>query len=1206
MNNEINQFNSFDREAWTESYPTDLSNFGLDVRDPMSSATEKDNAALGNPPEHLDLSGWENIAAKSRMSSSTPSLETGQIGVKQAWLKQFGSSSGDDSSGIATDKDGNIYLTGRTEGDLAGTSAGSSDVWLAKYDSSGKQLWIQQFGSAKDDWTKDIAIDSNNNVYLTGFTYGNLAETNAGSSDSWLIKYDSNGNQIWTKQFGSSSPDYCNEIAIDNNNNVYLTGITYGNLAETNAGSYDTWVAKYDSNGNQSWTKQFGGSSWDDSHGITTDTNGNVYLTVYTYRDSTTGNSGEGDTWLIKYDNTGKQLWTRQFGSSGSDESKGVTTDSNGNIYLTGKTKGDLAGTNAGDLDGWIAKYNSDGDRIWTKQFGTYSSDYSEGITTDSSGNIYLTGMTGGNLAGNFAGYLDGWVAKYNSDGDRIWIQQFGGSFSDLSHGIATDSNGNVYLTGQIYGNLDGTKPGQTDVWIAKFNEFYLPTVTIAATDPKAAETATGQIADSGKFTITRTGDTTDPLTVNYTIYGKATNGIDYTKLPSSITIPAGKTQVSVSLDVIDDGVYEGSQAAIIALDADTDYNLDTSNSATIDITDNDKPSIKPQPKQEWLKQFGTFDYDGSSGVTTDSSGNVYLTGATKGDLAGTNAGSSDVWVAKYDNTGRQLWKQQFGSSKGDYSNGIKTDSSGNVYLTGSGDGDAWIAKYDNTGRQLWKQQFSSSGWDSSDGIAIDSNGYVYVAGSTDGDLAGTNAGDLDGWVAKYDSTGKQLWKQQLGTSDYDYASGVATDKDGNIYLTGSTSGNLAVNSAGDGDAWVAKYDSTGKQLWKQQFGSSGWDDSTGIATDTKGNVYLTGYTDGELETGDYYSDAWVTKYDSTGKQLWNKRFDSLDWDGSFGVATDSNDNVYLTGRAWGDLYGVNAGSCDVWVSKYDPNGKEIWNKQFGSYDTDYSWGIATDSSKNVYVTGSTDGTLGEESFGEKDAWVVKLSQPILPKVTISATDNKAGETITGQTSNPGKFTITRAGDTTDSLTVKYTVGGKATNGNDYTKLTGSATIPAGKTQVVVSLKITDDLVTESTESAILTLTANPSYSLGTSKSATVNIFDNEKPVVVMSAVDSNAAETKIGETSNPGKLKVSRLGDLSIPLIVNRKVSGTATKDTDYKFPNQISLAAGASSITLPMNIIDDALVEGLETATFTLTAGTTYKLSSTRVGTVNIADND
>jgi hypothetical protein len=383
-------------------------------------------------------------------------------------------------------------------------------------------------------------------------------------------------------------------------------------------------------------------------------------------------------------------------------------------------------------------------------------------------------------------------------------------------------------------------------------------------------------------------------------------------------------------------------------------------------------------------------------------------------------------------------------------------------------------------------------------------------------------------------------------------------------------------------------------------------DDSTGIATDTKGNVYLTGYADGFLETGSYYSDTWVTKYDSTGKQLWNKRFDSSVWDGSFGVATDSNDNVYLTGRAWGKLYGLHYGSCDVWVAKYDPSGKEIWNKQFGSSDTDYSWGIATDNSKNVYLTGSTDGTLGEESFGEEDAWVVKLNQPALPKVTIVATDAKAAETITGQTSNPGKFTITRTGDTKDPLTVKYTVGGKAVNGTDYTQLTTSAIIPAGKTQVVVPVNVTDDLTTESTEGISFTLAANPSYILGTSKSATVNIFDNEKPVVVLTALDAAASEMKVGEVANSGRLKVSRLGDLSIPLVVNRKVSGTATKDIDYKLPNQISLAAGTSSVTLPVNIVDDALVEGLEIATVTLTAGTTYKLSSTRSASVNIADND
>ena len=300
-----------------------------------------------------------------------------------------------------------------------------------------------------------------------------------------------------------------------------------------------------------------------------------------------------------------------------------------------------------------------------------------------------------------------------------------------------------------------------------------------------------------------------------------------------------------------------------------------------------------------WKRQLGTSGYDQSNGVATDSDGNVYISGYTKGSLAGANQGSYDAWVAKYNSAGTLLWKRQLGTSSYDESRGVATDSKGNVYISGEtagslaganqGYNDAWVAKYDSGGTLVWKRQLGTSNVDQSNGVATDSKGNVYISGFTQGSLAGANQGYNDAWVAKYDSGGTLVWKRQLGTSDVDQSNGVATDSKGNVYISGYTYGSLAGANQGYNDAWVAKYDSGGTLVWKRQLGTSTYDYSSGVATDSKGNVYISGYTYGSLAGANQgNSDAWVAKYDSGGTLVWKRQLGTSTYDYSSGVATDN------------------------------------------------------------------------------------------------------------------------------------------------------------------------------------------------------------------------------------------------------------------------------------------------------------------------------
>jgi hypothetical protein len=344
---------------------------------------------------------------------------------ERAW--QFGTSGVESPRGVTVDSSGNAYITGYTEGTLAGnTSAGSYDAFIAKYDLSGNQIWVKQFGTSLFDVSSGVAVDSSSNAYITGYTLGTFAgNTSAGGNDVFVAKYDSSGNQIWVKQFGTTSSDFGNGIAVDSSGNTYITGGTSDTFSgNTNAGNYDVFVAKYDSSGNQVWVKQFGTSSSDFGSGIAVDSSGNAYIagqTNGTFAGNT--NAGSADMFIAKYDSSGNQVWVKQFGTSSGDFGSGIAVDASGNTYTTGYTEGALAGNiSAGSADMFIAKYDTSGNQVWVKQFGTSSSDFGSGIVVDSSGNAYIAGQTNGTFAGNTnAGGNDAFLVRFDLLGNTYY-----------------------------------------------------------------------------------------------------------------------------------------------------------------------------------------------------------------------------------------------------------------------------------------------------------------------------------------------------------------------------------------------------------------------------------------------------------------------------------------------------------------------------------------------------------------------------------------------------------------------------------------------------------------------------------------------------------------------------------------------------------------------------------------------------------------
>lgn len=397
------------------------------------------------------------------------------------WIQQFGTSSTDYCESVSADGLGNVYVSGYTDGSLGGPSAGARDAFVRKYDAAGVLQWTRQLGTSGRDGSYGVSADGLGNVYISGYTYGDLGGPNAGGDDAFVSKYDAAGTLQWTRQIGTSSADFSGGVSADGLGNVYICGHTAGDLAVPTAGIYDAFVSKYNEAGVLQWTRQFGTSENDFDGGVSADSLGNVYISGDTSGDLGGPNAGDRDAFLSKYDDAGTLQWTRQLGTSDTDSSEGVSVDGLGNIYITGITLGDLGGPNAGSYDAFVSKYNDAGTLQWTRQLGTTSLDWCWSVAADGLGNVYISGDTYVVLDDPETAHEEAFVSKYSETGILQWTRYLGTDVHDWSYGVSADELGNVFMAGCTYGDLGGPSAGGPDAFVARINAVPEPSAVLLA-----------------------------------------------------------------------------------------------------------------------------------------------------------------------------------------------------------------------------------------------------------------------------------------------------------------------------------------------------------------------------------------------------------------------------------------------------------------------------------------------------------------------------------------------------------------------------------------------------------------------------------------------------------------------------------------------------------------------------------------------------
>jgi hypothetical protein len=311
-------------------------------------------------------------------------------------------------------------------------------------------VWGKMLGSDNEEYALNHVTDKDGNIYVSGKTTGVIDGTNAGMNDGFLIKLDGNGNKLWSAQFGSSGDEDIQWSAIDNNANIYITGFTKGSLSGNNKGKEDVFVVKYNKDGKQEWLKQIGTDSTDIAKGIYADNKGFIYVTGSTNGSMGKKNPGKSDGILIKLDEKGNIIKTLQFGTSGDDLANSVTGGTKDDLFICGTTWGDLGGKNAGFIDGFISHLTANLEKTEYFQFGTAGFDIPLVLVSDMYNNIFVGGSTSGSFAGNQAGEGDCFLLNMDPKGSIIWKQQFGTDHHDGVRGIDLDESSKTILVSGI------------------------------------------------------------------------------------------------------------------------------------------------------------------------------------------------------------------------------------------------------------------------------------------------------------------------------------------------------------------------------------------------------------------------------------------------------------------------------------------------------------------------------------------------------------------------------------------------------------------------------------------------------------------------------------------------------------------------------------------------------------------------------------
>ena len=398
------------------------------------------------------------------------------------WVISAGGKLHDKVRGLAVDPSGNILLTGEFTGeaafgDIQLKAAGSMDFFVAKVSPEGKFLWVRSGGGSKIDRGYAVAADSMGNCVVTGHfespdaAFGAHKPALVGEYDAFAAKYNARGELVWFHAFGGKGYDYGHGVGTDGAGNAVVTGALTGagmlsGQAVGEPGPSRIFAIKFDPAGQVAWHRVASGTGNSTGHGIAVDRAGNSFVGGAhggpgSLAGTEFGTKPGRDILVAKFDPMGKVAWIHEGFGSDSAMAHEICADEAGRVWVSGMFKGKLKTgmgeqTSQGDSDLLVAALDSSGKRLWTKTAGGPKIDYGLGVATDGNGNAFLTGsFTGkvrfGDRELDSGAASDIFVAGLDSRGEFRWLLQATGKATDHAYTIA-HHQGLLYLSGACSG----------------------------------------------------------------------------------------------------------------------------------------------------------------------------------------------------------------------------------------------------------------------------------------------------------------------------------------------------------------------------------------------------------------------------------------------------------------------------------------------------------------------------------------------------------------------------------------------------------------------------------------------------------------------------------------------------------------------------------------------------------------------------------
>ncbi len=1085
--------------SWTACTATFNGSWNQTAVDSMQAQITRVKQGSGNPSGQADTLQIANVYATLTYTSSIVlnqsayrwfnNTDSGDVTFANKW---GGTGTQDNvASTILQTSDGGYAVGGTTKS----FGAGQSDAFIAKYDSTGTMSWSKTWGGTSNDTGESLALTSDGGYIVVGQT----ASFGTGLTDAFIAKYDSTGTMSWSKTWGGTSNDRAYSVIQSADGGYVMVGST---TSYTGGGLDDMYIAKFTSSGTLSWSRTWGGTNNDIAKKViqTSDTGYAV-----------AGTSGSSNVFLVKYSNSGSLSWSKLWG--GASGCNSLTETSDNGLVIAGST----SSFGAGGFDAFVAKFTSTGTFSWSTTWGTSNTDVAESIVETSDGGLAYTGY--GNAVGLGGGPVI--LIKLTSAGAFSWGKEWDGASGSYGYSIAqADDDGYVIAGSTFVGSSN------QQVLLLKFTSTGAMTncSTVCKTD---GVDYTGIVKTDGvdytsttqtegvDYTYTHHSDGVDynsAMKADGTDYNstKKTDGTDYTSTltvlinsapaidvgaalagqDTAATAPGDGTPFRLRLDMHVSGAQlaagyfsyklkyaeKGGAGSCSAVSSGT-YS-DVTDSTTIRYYNNPKAgnglplqtnAADPVHSADSNIAQSYHEY-GTSIFTTTASVSAGQDGMWDFALVGQNTLQNTTYcfkVVKSDGTDLNTYTvypeittpaasftqqsyrmfdgiddqgvtfaEGWGGNGSDIARSVIHTSDGGYAMTGytgsfPSNYDVFIAKFDSSGVLSWSKTWGATngGYNTAYSIIQTSDGGYAIACST----SGYGAGNYDACLLKYTSTGTLSWSKTWGSAaSNEEAYSIVQTSDGGYALTGRANATIG---AGQDDVILLKYTSTGTLSWSKTWGGTSYEQGASIIQTSDGGYAITGYSQ-SFTSGS--KDMCLIKFTSTGTLSWSKT-----WGGAAGaeegksVVQTSDGGYAITGytKSFG------GDTTDVFLAKYTSTGTLSWSKTWGGSTNNYGFPLVQTSDGGYAVVGST--LFG---YGSTDMFLAKFTSTGTLSWSKTLGYNSTDTAFSVVQTNDGGYavagyTYSFGGGTSVALLAKYksdgSIGGCGTycrsDGTDYT-----------------------------------------------------------------------------------------------------------------------------------------------------------------------------